>query len=114
MLRARGFELGGLTDWDKRESGMESEVTNIERSEEHTSELQSRLHLVCRLLLEKKKKQQAQPWQVLGSKEEPRSDHVDQDYVGSDSVSAPMGLNNDGECALARDAAIASVRETTR
>src|SRR2546422_4993538 len=28
-----------------------------DRSEEHTSELQSRLHLVCRLLLEKKKKQ---------------------------------------------------------
>src|SRR2546429_4023451 len=35
--------LGGLTTyWDVR-------------SEEHTSELQSRLHLVCRLLLEKKK-----------------------------------------------------------
>src|SRR2546422_1868642 len=30
--------------------------TLIMRSEEHTSELQSRLHLVCRLLLEKKKK----------------------------------------------------------
>src|SRR2546422_6969943 len=29
---------------------------DAERSEEHTSELQSRLHLVCRLLLEKKKK----------------------------------------------------------
>src|SRR2546422_7633461 len=29
------------------------------RSEEHTSELQSRLHLVCRLLLEKKKKKHA-------------------------------------------------------
>src|SRR2546422_7491922 len=29
------------------------------RSEEHTSELQSRLHLVCRLLLEKKKKRKA-------------------------------------------------------
>src|SRR3989442_9001281 len=29
---------------------------HIERSEEHTSELQSRPHLVCRLLLEKKKK----------------------------------------------------------
>src|SRR2546429_4226934 len=29
---------------------------NSDRSEEHTSELQSRLHLVCRLLLEKKKK----------------------------------------------------------
>src|ERR1041385_9390043 len=28
--------------------------TRFERSEEHTSELQSRLHLVCRLLLEKK------------------------------------------------------------
>src|SRR5687768_17988443 len=29
----------------------------LDRSEEHTSELQSRLHLVCRLLLEKKNKQ---------------------------------------------------------
>src|SRR2546422_1858625 len=35
------------------------------RSEEHTSELQSRLHLVCRLLLEKKKET---------SKEDPRYD----------------------------------------
>src|SRR2546422_11430236 len=33
----------------------QSSVTTV-RSEEHTSELQSRLHLVCRLLLEKKKK----------------------------------------------------------
>src|SRR2546422_10360887 len=31
-------------------------VSTPQRSEEHTSELQSRLHLVCRLLLEKKKK----------------------------------------------------------
>src|SRR5687768_18058172 len=30
-------------------------VRSVVRSEEHTSELQSRLHLVCRLLLEKKK-----------------------------------------------------------
>src|SRR5687768_17829820 len=30
--------------------------SSFPRSEEHTSELQSRLHLVCRLLLEKKKK----------------------------------------------------------
>src|SRR5437870_11302227 len=30
--------------------------SNAQRSEEHTSELQSRGHLVCRLLLEKKKK----------------------------------------------------------
>src|SRR3989442_9136842 len=34
-----------------------SEQTTQCRSEEHTSELQSRPHLVCRLLLEKKKKQ---------------------------------------------------------
>src|SRR5687768_17852863 len=33
-----------------------SSTTDLKRSEEHTSELQSRLHLVCRLLLEKKKK----------------------------------------------------------
>src|SRR5690554_3053886 len=32
------------------------DLAHIERSEEHTSELQSRPHLVCRLLLEKKKK----------------------------------------------------------
>src|SRR3989449_8612711 len=32
------------------------DVHALPRSEEHTSELQSRLHLVCRLLLEKKKK----------------------------------------------------------
>src|SRR2546422_7834478 len=37
------------------------EVTVRFRSEEHTSELQSRLHLVCRLLLEKKKKIIIQP-----------------------------------------------------
>src|SRR2546429_3541427 len=33
------------------------DAEGLARSEEHTSELQSRLHLVCRLLLEKKKKQ---------------------------------------------------------
>src|SRR2546422_7796345 len=35
-----------------------SRTSGSSRSEEHTSELQSRLHLVCRLLLEKKKKRQ--------------------------------------------------------
>src|SRR2546422_6926186 len=34
-----------------------AKMTGFLRSEEHTSELQSRLHLVCRLLLEKKKKE---------------------------------------------------------
>src|SRR2546422_3104928 len=33
-----------------------SATRRLSRSEEHTSELQSRLHLVCRLLLEKKKR----------------------------------------------------------
>src|SRR2546422_7674224 len=43
---ADGVEVGG------EEEGLRAQA----RSEEHTSELQSRLHLVCRLLLEKKKK----------------------------------------------------------
>src|SRR2546429_7329654 len=38
-------------------SAAELRMALYSRSEEHTSELQSRLHLVCRLLLEKKKKQ---------------------------------------------------------
>src|SRR2546429_4274659 len=37
--------------------GRSAAASDRARSEEHTSELQSRLHLVCRLLLEKKKKQ---------------------------------------------------------
>ena len=37
-------------------SALTYSIQGLSRSEEHTSELQSRLHLVCRLLLEKKKK----------------------------------------------------------
>src|SRR2546422_2578064 len=40
-----------------RQASREGRADCVARSEEHTSELQSRLHLVCRLLLEKKKKQ---------------------------------------------------------
>src|SRR3712207_7287494 len=36
-------------------------VVRLDRSEEHTSELQSRQYLVCRLLLEKKKTRHARP-----------------------------------------------------
>src|SRR5207249_5899543 len=36
--------------------GVDESLTGKDRSEEHTSELQSRFDLVCRLLLEKKKK----------------------------------------------------------
>src|SRR2546429_6287516 len=46
--------------WDTGERRSRKQVQTAKdslRSEEHTSELQSRLHLVCRLLLEKKKKE---------------------------------------------------------
>src|SRR3989304_5172150 len=45
-------------------------LNSIARSEEHTSELQSRLHLVCRLLLEKKKKIKTRP----ARRRDPRTD----------------------------------------
>src|SRR2546422_7730837 len=44
LLLLRGFDIAASSNPRRRS-----------RSEEHTSELQSRLHLVCRLLLEKKK-----------------------------------------------------------
>src|SRR2546422_2763446 len=49
-----GLEL--KTDGVVAGIGIGPDVALAQRSEEHTSELQSRLHLVCRLLLEKKKK----------------------------------------------------------
>src|SRR2546422_8298055 len=48
--------LTGLANYRRLLDVLESEMERSRRSEEHTSELQSRLHLVCRLLLEKKKK----------------------------------------------------------
>src|SRR5687768_18281570 len=42
-------------DWIRSLPEEEVYIDDEGRSEEHTSELQSRLHLVCRLLLEKKK-----------------------------------------------------------
>src|SRR3989449_9819007 len=50
-----GFEIEG-PGISFRHAELEQWRAALERSEEHTSELQSRLHLVCRLLLEKKKK----------------------------------------------------------
>src|SRR5687768_17679385 len=44
-----------MTVGDGLERGPQRDFGLAVRSEEHTSELQSRLHLVCRLLLEKKK-----------------------------------------------------------
>src|SRR5205809_6088530 len=45
-----------LTKWYRPGLLCIGDAAHAMRSEEHTSELQSRLHLVCRLLLEKKKK----------------------------------------------------------
>src|SRR5260370_9572614 len=53
-------EFGGAIAQDQRDGGRRQLVVHRNgkqaRSEEHTSELQSHLNLVCRLLLEKKKK----------------------------------------------------------
>src|SRR2546429_3525998 len=60
--------IPGLIDSLKYSNRMSGDVTydalkRERRSEEHTSELQSRLHLVCRLLLEKKKKPRTSSFQ---------------------------------------------------
>src|SRR3712207_7287339 len=52
LRRAQAFSSAHLLDKSVVEALGESDQT---RSEEHTSELQSRQYLVCRLLLEKKK-----------------------------------------------------------
>src|SRR2546422_2575230 len=54
------FERSGERVWrsGKEPAGRCAERRTDGRSEEHKSELQSRLHLVCRLLLEKKKQTQ--------------------------------------------------------
>src|SRR2546429_1827093 len=65
--REPGDDRGGLdrhAGVDGGRRGADSAALPLDpsqRSEEHTSELQSRLHLVCRLLLEKKKKKREQP-----------------------------------------------------
>src|SRR3989449_5187137 len=57
-------DSGECQTWAKQQTGFdpatEAGKGAAVRSEEHTSELQSRLHLVCRLLLEKKKKKRRQ------------------------------------------------------
>src|SRR2546422_8480434 len=57
-VRARPVRSAPEPRHDERHGSLpEADCRQVpRRSEEHTSELQSRLHLVCRLLLEKKKK----------------------------------------------------------
>src|SRR5258705_4693229 len=59
--RLRLFAPGGvgftplIVQYDRKRTGTRRAIVLNYRSEEHTSELQSLRHLVCRLLLEKKK-----------------------------------------------------------
>src|SRR5437762_14162124 len=56
MERLRTEETAGLPEKQERLPVNLPRVESIQRSEEHTSELQSPMYLVCRLLLEKKNK----------------------------------------------------------
>src|SRR5216684_5017474 len=61
LFRSRIGVLGGEPVVGRQDRGAAGLPVRVgqpveQRSEEHTSELQSRLHLVCRLLLEKKKR----------------------------------------------------------
>src|SRR5687768_17805197 len=62
QIKAKGLKpaepvsLGGIPEVYTAVRTGQTDAGWSVRSEEHTSELQSRLHLVCRLLLEKKKK----------------------------------------------------------
>src|SRR5699024_11776182 len=49
--------IGSMHSFHSKVFNMKTFLKSIVRSEEHTSELQSRFDLVCRLLLEKKKSQ---------------------------------------------------------
>src|SRR5260221_10550426 len=54
-VRSRSFSFVVCSRLPRSDSPQRNPATNENRSEEHTSELQSHSDLVCRLLLEKKK-----------------------------------------------------------
>src|SRR2546422_7020238 len=60
LIGPKGKTIRGIQEQTGAEINVDDNglvtISAVGRSEEHTSELQSRLHLVCRLLLEKKKK----------------------------------------------------------
>src|SRR2546427_1984834 len=60
LFRSRRRRLRGMKLEQRLPHRVGHELAHGFRSEEHTSELQSQSNLVCRLLLEKKKKQQSQ------------------------------------------------------
>src|SRR2546422_6230031 len=79
---ARGVAAPGGGE-GRSESKLDGGVLGLLRSEEHTSELQSRLHLVCRLLLEKKKERGS------GRKRQPSGRKTAPPAAGSATKSCP-------------------------
>src|SRR5256885_10726926 len=65
LAREAGIKNYGTTVVQIGAKREEAKSTSEERSEEHTSELQSPCNLVCRLLLEKKKKQRTRATAAL-------------------------------------------------
>src|SRR5438876_2364532 len=55
IVAIRPMKDGVIADFEITEAMLRHFIQKVHRSEEHTSELQSPVHLVCRLLLEKKK-----------------------------------------------------------
>src|SRR5690348_17496337 len=58
LFRSHDHRVGRIAERHAYGSGKVALADELARSEEHTSELQSPVHLVCRLLLEKKKREQ--------------------------------------------------------
>src|SRR5258707_9550942 len=78
LFRSRSFGVGGerrffdmlrpVEPGSTEPKRVKDWIMDEYRSEEHTSELQSRQYLVCRLLLEKKKKRSAQRTPLLNAR----------------------------------------------
>src|SRR2546425_2105691 len=82
------FRSSGRSRWRMRLKGRHwVAVWLVARSEEHTSELQSLAYLVCRLLLEKKKKQRHPLWVRRRKRQQtPRTDVLRPDWTRSAAV----------------------------
>src|SRR5256885_7151319 len=71
-----GLAYGLMLRWCRIVANQPTRCTTSSRSEEHTSELQSPCNLVCRLLLEKKKKKKIQSHPSAQSREVLRNEIV--------------------------------------
>src|SRR2546429_4631008 len=104
---AAGERLGGEPeDHDGRVRRVHLAIGGI-RSEEHTSELQSRLHLVCRLLLEKKKAHVVVPLWIECP--DPRPDPSSAPPANTSSARRQTYLLHPAPCPLVMTAATSSI-----